>query len=311
MKFEHPEMLLLLLVPLALGLWTFFKPGAVVTAPVAEGALARQPITVMLLRAGLLLPSVILTGFVFLLARPVADQQVVSRNPKQITNIEILLNASHSMLARAEIGYHCRYCASKVAIGNFVQRRHGNTMGISIFGSRHLDLIPLTADLACVITSIEKTFPDYIAYKIANEENFAAGLQGSIDKLAKEAKGNSEQLLILITDGESKELAAQEEILRQQLKEKNITLYVAMIADGNLAPTLGRLAKETHGDLHVCKDAMGFFEIMRHIDRMNKIVYQDEKPQPVDNNWWILLAMVGLTSLLAFHLATPFRPTPW
>lgn len=309
---QHKEFLFLLVLPVALALWTLLKPGAPVNAPVAEGVLVRQPVTAALLKAGLLLPSVLLALFIILLARPVVQQQVTSRNPVQATNIEILLNASRSMLAEAEIGEHCRYCASKKAIGKFVEKRNGNTMGISIFGSDHVDLVPLTLDLNCVVQSIDETYPDWISPKLAHRKDFAKALTASIGKLSRKTQMSSEQILILVTDGENRDLAQHEGELRKRLAESNITLYVALIADGGNARTLARLAEGTKGGkLFECKDAMGFAEIMRHIDRMNRIVYQDAEPRMVDNNWPFLLAVSVVTALFACYLTTPFRPTPW
>lgn len=312
MEFAHPEFLALLLLPAVTVIWFLRRPGAVVSAPVEAGALVSQPVTSLMLKAGSLLPAVLLAGVVVLLARPQTRSDVAARNPKVATNIEILLNASRSMLGRSEIGYHCRYCASKKAIEEFVSRRGGNTMGISIFGSRHLDLVPLTADLNCLNHAISQTYPDYITQSIAFEKNFAAGLGGSIEKLAKHAAKDSEQILILVTDGERRALAGDEEALSKSLADHDITLFVAMIADGNASPVLARLAEGTPGGrLFRCRDAMGFFEIMRHIDQMKKIEYQDSVPRPVDDNHWLLHAILALTSLYAVFLATPFRPAPW
>jgi Ca-activated chloride channel homolog len=311
MHFAHPQLLLLLLVPVAIAAWSLAKPGVAVAAPVGRHALTSQPFTMLLLKAGQVFPTMVLACFIVLLARPLTEQEVLSRNPVQKTNIEILLNASRSMLAESEIGHHCRYCASKVAIGDFVKQRNGNSMGISIFGSRHLDLVPLTADLNCVVASIAETYPDWIAYQIAHEKNFEEGLARSVEKLAVKARPDSEQILILVTDGENQELAAHEEGLRKRLAENRVTLYVAMIAEGGNSRVLARLAEETKGGLFECRDAMGFFEAMRHIDRMNRIVYQDSAPRPVDNSWWVLLVIVATAFVYAVHLATPFRPTPW
>ena len=312
MNFAHPEYLLLLVGPIALALWSIFQHGAPVNAPVAEGSLVAQPVTFALLKAGAMLPSLLLGCFVFLLARPVTEQQVLSRNPAKTTNIEILLNASSSMLARSEIGYHCRYCASKVVIGDFVKKRNGNTIGISIFGSRHLNLVPLTSDLNCIPYSIAETYPDYISYGISHEKNFAEGITRSVEKLKENAQPGSEQILILITDGENPELARRERELLTLMVQEDVTLYVAMIADGTRSPTLARLAEGTRGGrLFECRDAMGFLEVMRHIDRMNKIVYKDAAPRAVDNNWHVLLGAAGILCFFGVYLATPFRPIPW
>lgn len=312
MQFAHPQFLFLLVVPIALAWWILLKPGSGVEAPVAEGVLGRQPVTVLLLKAGMLVPPTLLACFVVLLSRPVVERQIASRNPIRATNIEILLNASRSMLAAAEIGHHCRYCASKVAIADFVAQRHGNTMGISIFGSRHLDLVPLTADLQCLFTSISETYPDYIANTLSYGENFEEGLARSIDKLAEKAQPHSEQILILVTDGESRGLARHEKELQKRLAENGITLYVAMIAEANSSPVLARLALGTpRGRLFECRDAMGFFDVMRHIDQMNRIVYQDAAPGLADNNWLFLAVATLCASLFSLHLIGPFRPLPW
>lgn len=312
MKFAHPEFLTLLVLPVLLAAWTLWKRTPAIAAPVSSGSLRRQPFTSLFVKFGYLIPALLLACAIFLLARPFADKQVLGRRPVKATNIEVLLSASRSMLAKAEIGHHCRYCASKVAIRDFVKQRTGNTMGISIFGGRPLSLVPLTADLNCVIQSIDRTFPDYIAYKIANGKDIAGALTQSIQKLASNATDKSEQILILVTDGENRELQLQETDLIDLMRKNRITLYVAMIADGGRSPVMARLAESTPGGrLFECSDAMGFFEVMRHIDRMNKIAYQDPKPGRVDDNWSLLLVLTALVTAYALFHATPFRPTPW
>lgn len=312
LEFLHPEYLYLLVVPAVLAVRSLLKPSPGVTAPVAEGVLISQPLTVALLKLGLLLPSLILACFVVILAQPFKNEQVLSRNPLRATNIEILLNASRSMLAEGEIGKHCRYCASKVAIEDFVKQRSGNTMGISIFGSRHLNLVPLTPDLKCIVQSIQETYPDYIANSIAKKNDFFEGLSRSIEKLAGKAERGSEQILILVTDGENLELARHEDELRELLAQNSVTLYVAMIEDSGRSQVLARLANGTPGGgIFECRDSSGFFDVMRHIDRMNKINYQDARPRPVvDNGIW-LKAVAVLSLALAVSLATPFRSMPW
>ena len=324
MNFVSPQFLLLLVIPLALVLMVLLKAGKPVDMPVARDAPVAQPFTYFLMKAGQMIPALILAGFIVLLAQPVVDQQVSSRNPLRVTNIEILLNASRSMLATAEIGEHCRYCASKKAIGDFVSRRQGNTMGISIFGSRHLDLVPLTADLNCIAKSIARTYPDYIAYEISHSKDFAEGLRRSVEKLAAaeqagaEKSGkrslpqDSDRILILVTDGETRQLAGQEEELKALLAENNVVLYVATIADGNRSPSLARLAQSTPGGrLFECRDAKGFYGIMHHIDNMNKIVYKDQEPRKVNDTWLPNLVMGALLCCFAAYLTTPFRPMPW
>ncbi len=323
MNFASPQYLLLLMVPAIIVVVQLVKTGKPVDAPVGRDVLVPQPLTILLLKAGLILPALLLSGFIVLLAQPVTDQQIAARNPIKVTNIEVLLNASRSMLAQAEIGDHCRYCASKKAIGRFVEQRNGNTMGISIFGSRHLDLVPLTADLNCISKSIEKTFPDYIAFEIAHEKNFAEGIRRSIEKLTaaqqseteegqKRSARDGDRILILVTDGETQQLVSQEEELRDLLVENNVVLYVAMIADGNRSPVLARLAEGTAGGrLFQCRDAKGFFEVMHHIDNMNKIVYKNSEPRKVNDTWLPILIMGALMIFFSVFLATPFRPMPW
>jgi Ca-activated chloride channel family protein len=312
MHFQHPIFLVLLVIPMALAVWTLVKSGATIDAPLADGVLRPQRFAWAVQKAGALIPSLLLACFVVILARPVAQAQIQGRSPVRATNIEVLLNASRSMLAESEIGAHCRYCAAKAAIRDFVAQREGNTMGISIFGSRHLDLVPLTADLSAVVQAIDKTFPDYIALEIAHTKNFPEALNRSIDKLEKMATPDSEQILILVTDGELRDLARHEAELRKRLLENRIILYVAMIGQGSLGDTLGRLAASTPGGrLFECHDSFGFLAVMRHIDRLNKIEYQLDDPIWVDNNFWPLLGITGLSFLLAGFLASPYRPTPW
>lgn len=312
MEFLHPEYLLFLILAVGLAVWTLIKPGAAINTPVAEDALAPQHVTNILMKAGLLLPSLLLAGFIILLARPITETQVVNRQPVRATNIEVLLNASRSMLAEDEVGEHCRYCASKKAIAEFVAKRSGNTMGISIFGARHLSLVPLTADLQAIVTSIAETYPDYIALQIAHSKDFEEGINRSIDKLADKAQPDSEQILILVTDGETRDLARHEEAIKKRLAENRITLYVAMIAEQNSGRILARLAESTPGgQLFECRDSKGFQEVMRHIDQMNKIEYEMASPRIVDNNHGILIWMTGLSGMLALFLGSPFRPMPW
>ena len=90
-----------------------------------------------------------------------------------------------------------RLAVVKGVVGRFIEQRHGDRIGLVLFGDQAVLQAPLTTDGSAVVTMLDNSFPGIVGDSTAMGD--AIGL--AVKKLRERPK--SSRVLILLTDGEN------------------------------------------------------------------------------------------------------------
>ncbi|MEO1527221.1 MAG: vWA domain-containing protein [Planctomycetota bacterium] len=346
MTFVHPNWLLLLVFPLALGFWSIRRRGVGLRMPFDHESHRKRPLLAMLLRGVELLPPVLLAVAVVLIARPQILQ--VPDEDRVATHITICMDVSGSM--GVGMGDQNRYESAAVAIESFTRAREGDAIGLTLFGSWPLRWVPLTKDLQIIRNALQFANPrsqprgmggtmigSALTYCADNMQREAAKLSGTDfgeettdQQMARDAAaklfrtasmrnnaiGNqgelNDRLLILVSDGASGDLSGDDAIdqISRQLKDAGITMYHIHIGNDTIPRPVATIARETGGDAFLATNPDGLQLIFNHIDQMQPARFKANASLPVD--YFQPFAWIGLAAvvLYAFSLLK-WRYTPW
>ena len=166
MTFVHPQWLLLLVFPLALGFWSVRRQDAGLKMPFDHQTHASRPWLATVLRGVELLPTVLLAVAVVLIARPQVLQ--VPEQDRIATHITVCMDVSGSM--GVGLGERNRYESAAAAIESFTYAREGDAIGLTLFGSWPLRWVPLTKDLQVLRNALA----------FANPRNQPRGMGGTM-----------------------------------------------------------------------------------------------------------------------------------
>lgn len=349
MTFVHPQWLLLLVFPLALGLWSVRRRGVGLRMPFDHQTHASRPWLAGLLRGVEMLPAVLLAVAVVLIARP-----QVLRVPEQdrvATHITVCMDVSGSM--GVGMGEQNRYESAAAAIESFTYAREGDAIGLTLFGSWPLRWVPLTKDLQVLRNALAFANPrnqprgmggtmigsaltycadnmqreaarldgtdsgpqtaDQWRQQRAAEQLFRpASLQGSAAGGGSAAPPSTDRLLILVSDGASGDLNGQDQIDRisDQLNDAGITMYHIHIGSDTIPPAVSSIARATGGDAFLATNSDGIRLIFNHIDQMQPAHFVANSSVPVD--YFEPFVVIGAIALLLYALSLlKWRYTPW
>jgi Ca-activated chloride channel homolog len=313
MTFAHPELLLLLAIPVLLGAWQWTRRQHTVALPL-DHANAREGVWLhRLLVAANLLPVALLAVAVLLLARP--QQHAKPEDERKLTNIEFVLDVSGSM--NATFGDGNRYDAAIAAIGEFTTYREGDAFGLTIFGNEVLRWTPLTKDLSVIRNAAPFLRPTDLGQHFGGTEIGKAlrhtheTLRKQMLATAEDERAEGEGMIILLSDGVSADLrgtTARE--IGDALAEDNIVLYAVHIGGAVAPQDLYELTRPTGGEVFAAQDTAALDSVFMRIDEMQPVELKPAAPQSVD--YFEPFAIAGLSVLGCVVLASfGLRYTPW
>lgn len=311
LSFAHPLVLVLLLLPCALGTWELMRRGLRVPLPVDHLAHAPRRWTGRLLAAASLLPALLLAAVVLLLAGP--QRMSPPKEERVMTNIEIVLDVSGSMSSPMQSGPTAggggtRFTAAMGAIAEFCKSRKGDAYGLTAFGGEVVRWLPLTKDLAAIDNAPRFLDPAHnpphlMSTRVGNALKFTLGT------LAAQPEGD--RLIILMTDGFSSDLgggAAGQ--IGQELRDNNIVVHAVHVGDGEAPAQLFEVVSPTGGQVFSASNPRSLLTIFAHIDGMHKVRIKPGQPEPID---FFFPFAAACAALLGLHILALFglRYTPW
>lgn len=349
MTFVHPEWLLLLALPLALGFWSVRRRGVGLVMPFDHEAHTSRRWLAIVLRGVELLPALLLAVAVVLIARPQVLK--VPEQDRVATHITVCMDVSGSM--GVGMGDQNRYESAAEAIESFTYAREGDAIGLTLFGSWPLRWVPLTKDLQVLRNALAFANPrnqprgmggtmigSALTYCADNMQREAARLDGTdagpknVDQWRQERAAaqlfrsaslggpasraglgqapTSDRLLILVSDGASGDLRGQEQIDRisQQLNDAGITMYHIHIGSDTIPSEVSGIAKATGGDAFLATNSDGLRLIFNHIDQMQPARFVANASVPVD--YFEPFVWIGAVVLALYALSLlKWRYTPW
>ncbi|MBB5352710.1 Ca-activated chloride channel family protein [Haloferula luteola] len=304
MTFAHPWMLVLLVVPAALAVILWKRGGRRIPLPFDHQPFRRVRWMGFLLKSADMLPAILLSLVVVILAGPRRFEQ--PRSEREMTNILFCLDVSGSMTAT--FGSGTRYDAAMEAVNDFISFRKGDAFGLTVFGSAVLNWVPLTTDVSAFRCAPPFLNPSTLPPWFGGTSIGMALRSAEKTLLAGES---GDRMIVLFTDGMSYDLMnGQDLVIAQSLKENGIKLYGIHVAEGGAPDEVGVIASVTGGEVFSAGDPAALKAIFAHIDEMEKAPLKRVVPDPVDFFQPFALAGLGIGTL---YLGTLFgwRHTPW
>ncbi|HRF55412.1 MAG TPA: VWA domain-containing protein, partial [Aquimonas sp.] len=215
--------------------------------------------------------------------------------------------AEDMVIARRRVD---RLTAVKVVLGDFLERRIGDRVGLLLFGQQAYLLTPLTFDRAHVRYQLETS-----VIGMAGRETAIGDAIGLAVKRLRE-RPESQRVLVLLTDGvntagtleplKAAELAASEGVRVYTVaigSERGATQMFGLQLNTAGAeidePTLIAVAERTGGRFFRARDTAELAGIYAEVDRLEPVEYEGEPLRPRDELYvWPLAAALLLGLLL-------------
>jgi len=306
MSFAYPWVLLALVVPISLIVWAWARHGQRVVMPFDHGK--QRPGTGLkaLLNIGATLPPLMLAVAVFLLAGP---QQVSEPKSKKVmTNIQFCLDVSGSMTA--QFGDGDRYEAAMAAINSFVEKREGDSYGLTVFGSHYLHWIRLTNDPSAFKYAMPFLGPRNLPSWFIGGTAIAQALDKCIDVLVEREEGD--RMIVLFSDGDSGDFGGGNDArVAAKLAANGIRVFAIHIADGGIPPGLSLITNATGGQVFAAGDPQGLEAVFGSIDEMSKTKIEKISAESMDNFRPYAIAGLSLLGLSLLAVLLGVRYTPW
>lgn len=213
----------------------------------------------------------------------------------------------------------------KKVAGEFIQRRHGDRVGLILFGSRAYLQTPLTFD-----TQTTATLLDESEIGLAGRETAIGDAIGlAVKRLRDDAA--SERVLILLTDGANTSGEVQPLQAAEFAARDGLTVYtVGVGADEMMVQdffgsrvvnpsadldedTLRTIADRTGGRYFRARDAKGLEKIYEILDELEPVESDVEIIRPVDELFYWPMGLAYVIALLAALLTIRpmnLRPLP-
>lgn len=304
MNFGHPWVLLLLVVPVALVIWTWRREGTHLVLPLDHSTTRSSRWIYGMLGVLECLPALILAAVILILSGPERLGEPISR--RALTNIEFCVDISGSMTAK--MGDGTRYDVSMAAINEFLDFRKGDAFGLTFFGNSVLHWVPLTNDVSAIRCSPPFMRPE-VAPPWFGGTQIAKAVMACQDVL--KAREEGDRMIVLVSDGFSSDLDQGADVeLAKSLKADGIVVYAIHVADSDLPGEIVNLTALTDGEGFQAGDIDGVKAVFARIDKMQQTRIEKTAAERQDFYFPYAIAglsLVGVSSLSLWGL----RYTPW
>ncbi len=312
MTFAHPNLIMLLAIPVTLLFWEWVRRGQPLVMPFDGVRQRRGWLLGLLVLTANSLPAVLLAMAIVLLARPLT--YAPPKTQRELSNIQIVLDASTSMVFSTygpqdgEKRY-TRFDGAMDALETFLTTREGDAFGLTIFSRNFIHWVPLTQDTAAIRMARTFIWPELFPDEIWGHTFIAKALNGAIAPLSKHAEGD--RMIILITDGEGEDIGGgRERDVIDKLQRHDIVVFAIALNDNGFTPGLENIARETGGEIFKALTPQTLQTVFDRIDQMKKVEIRSTKPEVIDFFDPFLrptLALLAVQVLVLFGL----RFTPW
>jgi len=200
----------------------------------------------------------------------------------------------------------------KVVLGNFIERRVGDRLGLILFADDAYMQTPMTFDRKTVKQMLDESVLGLVGRKTAIGDAIALGVKRF------DAKQKSNKVLLLLTDGQNTAGKISPDQALELAVAKDITIYsIGIGADVMLQEslfgtrrvnpsselderTLTKLADQTGGKYFRAKDSEGMNQIYQLLDQLEPIEQEQQQMRPLTALFYWPLALALLISLLYF-----------
>ena len=257
-------------------------------------------------------------------ARPQQLGEIV-QPPQTSRSLMLALDLSGSMDERdIELNGRTvsRLTAAKAVIADFLERRHGDRVGLIVFGDRAYALTPLTRDLDTVQEQLDGTVAGLAGRATAIGDAIALGTK------RLQAQPAEQRLLILLTDGISNAGALDPPKAAAIARDAGVRIHTIAFggygaglsvfgvpirmpggADTTDEEGLRRIAELTGGRAYVARDADQLKGIYAEIDRLEPVKLPGQRLRPkIERYPWPLGGAVACALLVLLLRRSARRP---
>ncbi len=205
--------------------------------------------------------------------------------------------------------------AAKEVLGEFVQTRKGDRLGLILFGDAAFVQTPFTADQKVWLELLQQT--DVAMAGQSTHLGDAIGLAIKVFEQSKQSRNdagdvNSPQLVaIVLTDGNDTGSFVEPIDAAKVAKAKDVRIHVIAMGDpltvGEVAldtETMDRIAKESGGESFQALNRDELAEAYQAIGELEPQLYESTTYRPKQSLHHYLIAIVVVIYLAAFSLAT-------
>jgi Ca-activated chloride channel family protein len=304
MSFLYPWVLVLLILPLGLLVWTWRRREGQVVLPLDHGLPGRGLVWYILLGCAESLPALLLAVAILLLAGPQRFGRPEEK--RKLTNIELCVDISGSMTT--PWGDGSRYDTAMKSVEEFCSYRKGDAVGLTFFGNSTLHWCPLTSDTSAIRCSTPFMRPEKVPIWFGGTE-IARALRACKQVLVERQQG--ERMIVLVTDGESIDLlGGNAEKLAKELKEADITVFAIIIGMESIQDEIHTITATTGGEAFLAGDPETMRVLFKRIDQLKQAPLEKKLADTLDFFGPLCLAglvLLGLAGLCSYGI----RYTPW
>ena len=304
MRFTHPWLLFLLVLPAMLLGWVWLHRQGRVAMPFDHGRQGKGSVLRFLVNCAECLPTLLFAVVIVILAGP--QQLSEPRSKRSLTNIEFCVDISGSMTA--SFGDGTRYDGSMQAINEFLDYRSGDAFGLTFFGNSVLHWVPLTKDISAFRCAPPFMRPEVAPSWFGGTE-IGKALMACRKILVEREEGD--RMIVLVSDGSSSDLSGgRDEEIAARMNADNIIVYAVHISSGGIPDEIVNITRNTGGEVFSPGDPDALDIVFKRIDDMQETRMEKTSAEAMDN--FFPFSVSGL-SVLGLGLLSLFgmRYTPW
>ena len=200
----------------------------------------------------------------------------------------------------------------KVVLGDFIERRVGDRLGLILFADDAYMQTPMTFDRKTVKQMLDESVLGLVGRKTAIGDAIALAVKRF------DAKQKSNKVLLLLTDGQNTAGKISPEQALELAVAKDITIYSigigaevmlqeSLFGTRRVNPsselderTLTKLAEQTGGKYFRAKDSQGMSQIYQLLDQLEPVEQEQQQMRPLTALFYWPLALAMLISMLSF-----------
>lgn len=198
----------------------------------------------------------------------------------------------------------------KVLLGDFIERRQGDRLGLILFGDDAYMQTPMTFDKKTVKQMLEETVLGLVGKKTAIGDAIALAVKRF------DEKKDSNRVLVLLTDGQNTAGKITPDQALELAVDKNVTIYsIGIGADVMLQRslfgtrkvnpsseldegTLSKMAEQTGGRYFRARDSQSMSQIYQLLDNLEPVEQEQQQMRPLTALFYWPLGIAAAISFL-------------
>ena len=192
----------------------------------------------------------------------------------------------------------------KELLGDFIERRQGDRLGLILFGDDAYMQTPMTYDRNTVQQMLDESVIGLVGQKTAIGDAMALAVKRFV------SKEDSNRVLVLLTDGQNTSGRITPDQALELAVAKDVTIYTigigaevmmerSLFGNRKVNPsrdldeqTLSKIAKQTGGNYFRAKDGVTMTRIYQMLDQLEPVEQDQQQMRPLSALFYYPLALV-------------------